>query len=222
MGRPDIRALTDEIARFKAEVEHLASELVREIIKQQFDGQVAAFRRSPGALTAAAKQPAPTASATRPAKRGAKQRAAAAPPAPPAPSAPQASPPPPAPSAPATSADPARSPAEPAATAASAPATTTPSTTLAAPTAPAAAPAEASTVTGKRSGKRVPWTRERIIDELAAWMPKKGTIDAAFMSRHGPPGLVAATRRIFGRFDAALNVVALHVAKMNPEEPTPR
>jgi len=34
-------------------------------------------------------------------------------------------------------------------------------------------------------------TRERIIDELATWMPKKGTLDAAFLSRNGPPGLAS-------------------------------
>jgi hypothetical protein len=47
-------------------------------------------------------------------------------------------------------------------------------------------------------------------------------IDATFVTRHGPPGLVAATRRIFGRFDAALNVAALHVSKLYPDGPPAR
>jgi hypothetical protein len=43
------------------------------------------------------------------------------------------------------------------------------------------------------------------------------TIDAAFVTRHGPAGLVAAARKVFGRFDAALNVASLHVSKMYPD-----
>ena len=46
--------------------------------------------------------------------------------------------------------------------------------------------------------------------------------DAAFVTRHGPPGLAAAARKIFGRFDAALNVAALHVSKQFPDGPPPR
>ena len=70
--------------------------------------------------------------------------------------------------------------------------------------------------------KRVPWTRETITSELATWMLSGTTIDATFMTRHGPPGLVAATRRVFGRFDAALNVAALHVSKLYPDGPPER
>jgi hypothetical protein len=44
-------------------------------------------------------------------------------------------------------------------------------------------------------------------------------IDAPFVTRHGPPGLVAATRRVFGRFEAALNVAGLHVSKLYPDGP---
>jgi hypothetical protein len=67
--------------------------------------------------------------------------------------------------------------------------------------------------------KRVAWTREAIIEELASWMASGTAIDAAFVARHGPRGLVAATRRIFGRFDAALNVAGLHFSKLYPDGP---
>lgn len=85
-----------------------------------------------------------------------------------------------------------------------------------APTTPA--PGEPA-ATGR---KRVPWTREAIINELATWMLSGTAIDATFVSRHGPPGLVAATRRVFGRFEAALNVAALHVSKLYPDGPPER
>ncbi|HEX7844140.1 MAG TPA: hypothetical protein VF469_41980, partial [Kofleriaceae bacterium] len=70
--------------------------------------------------------------------------------------------------------------------------------------------------------KRVPWTREAIINELATWMLSGTAIDATFVQRYGPPGLVAAARRIFGRFDAALNVAGLHVSKLYPDGPPNR
>ncbi len=73
-----------------------------------------------------------------------------------------------------------------------------------------------------RGGKRSAWTREAIIEELASWMASGTAIDAAFVARHGPPGLVAATRRIFGRFDAALNVAGLHFSKLYPDGPPSR
>lgn len=76
---------------------------------------------------------------------------------------------------------------------------------------------------GRGEGKkRSPWTREAIIEELASWMASGTAIDAAFVARHGPPGLVAATRRIFGRFDAALNVAGLHFSKLYPDGPPSR
>lgn len=89
------------------------------------------------------------------------------------------------------------------------------------PAAPAqpAASAAPSTAT---PGKRVRWTRESIISELATWMLSGTAIDGAFMSRHGPPGLVSATRRIFGRFEAALNLAGLHIAKLYPDGPPER
>lgn len=97
--------------------------------------------------------------------------------------------------------------------------------TEAPPASPPPAPAEPSTTltsppTGEK--KRVTWTRETIIDELASWMSNGTALDAPFMTRHGPPGLVAAIRRVFGRFEAALNVAALHRAKMYPEGTPPR
>ena len=74
---------------------------------------------------------------------------------------------------------------------------------------------EPSAVTG--GGKRVKWTREAIIDELAKWILSGTAIDASFVKRHGAPGLVPATLRIFGRFDAAMNVASLHVSKLYPD-----
>jgi hypothetical protein len=47
-------------------------------------------------------------------------------------------------------------------------------------------------------------------------------VDASFLTRHGPPGLVAATKRIFGRFEAAMNVVALQQSKTHAGDPAPR
>jgi len=84
---------------------------------------------------------------------------------------------------------------------------------------------QAPTVAAARAeatGKRVRWTREAIIDELARWMASGTMIDASFVRRHGPKGLVPATLRIFGRFDAALNVAGLHVAKLYPDGPPGR
>jgi hypothetical protein len=80
----------------------------------------------------------------------------------------------------------------------------------------------ASTSGTGTGGKRVRWTRETIVSELATWMLSGTTIEAAFVTRHGPPGLVAAARRIFGRFEAALNVAALHVSKLYPDGPPER
>jgi len=85
---------------------------------------------------------------------------------------------------------------------------------------PTTAQQPSSVLTGRRG--RVAWTRESIVTELATWLLGKTVIDAAFMTRHGPKGLVAAARRVFGRFDAALNVAALHNAKLYPEGPPTR
>ena len=85
---------------------------------------------------------------------------------------------------------------------------------------PATAQQPLGLLTGRRG--RVSWTRDTIVTELAAWLLGGTVIDAAFMTRHGPKGLVAAARRVFGRFDAALNVAALHNAKLYPEGPPTR
>jgi hypothetical protein len=80
------------------------------------------------------------------------------------------------------------------------------------PASPAAAVAPAPAC-----GKAPAWGRDRIVAELAALLASGTAIDARFVARHGPPGLAAATRRMFGRFDAALNVAALHLAKLYPD-----
>jgi hypothetical protein len=87
------------------------------------------------------------------------------------------------------------------------------------PAAAPEAPREPAAAAPANGRKRSPWTREAIIEELASWMASGTAIDAAFVARHGPPGLVAATRRIFGRFDAALNVAGLHFSKLYPDGP---
>lgn len=76
----------------------------------------------------------------------------------------------------------------------------------------------AGPASGQSGGKRMQWTREAIIDELARWMVTGTAIDASFLKRNGPPGLVPAAIRVFGRFDAALNVAGLHVAKLYPAD----
>jgi hypothetical protein len=45
------------------------------------------------------------------------------------------------------------------------------------------------------------------------------SLDASFLTRRGQAQLVAAARRIFGRFDAALNVANLHLASLYPDGP---
>lgn len=64
----------------------------------------------------------------------------------------------------------------------------------------------------RRSGS---WTRDAVLDELSKWL-LDGTTDAAFISRHGRKGLATAAKRIFGRFDAALNAANLRIAKQHP------
>lgn len=86
------------------------------------------------------------------------------------------------------------------------------------PAAPSGPPAPSALHTGKRRK----WTRESIIEELARWLVNGTAVDASFLTRNGPPGLAAAARRIFGRFDAALNVAGLHVTKLYPDGPPPK
>jgi hypothetical protein len=103
--------------------------------------------------------------------------------------------------------------------------------TDAAPAPPPAAPAPAAVIVDAqpkepplpttKSG-RIAWTRETIVSELAKSMSSGTEIDAAFLTRYGPPGLVAAARRVFGRFDAAMNVAALHFSNLYPDGPPPK
>jgi hypothetical protein len=220
-------AMTDAVARFEDEVRRLALDLVRAVIRQELDH---AKWQQP-ALELVARQPKPKAKAkparsTPPMPTRRANRAPARPQdrgsAPPAghqldlgldgdlgrrgaQAEPQLA-------LPLTrSAEPAVAPASPPSTSPSPPPTTSPSP--AATTSPSPAP-------DPRKRKR--WTRETIVAELATWMSSKGTVlDASFLTRHGPPGLVAATRRVFGRFDAAMNVAALHVSKLQPDGPPP-
>ena len=193
MSRSDNRAaLTDEVARFQAEVQSLAFAVVRAVVQQELERKRQELER---------KKPAPTRKQQeldfgQPAKRP-RGRPRTQKPASPAPAA---------------------APTMDTATTASTPA---PASEPAPSGQPPATPA-ASTAPASGSRKRVPWTRESIVNELANWMLSGTAIDATFVTRHGPPGLVAATRRVFGRFDAALNVAALHVSKLYPDGPPER
>jgi hypothetical protein len=84
---------------------------------------------------------------------------------------------------------------------------------------PAAEDAAPKPAAAPTKGGRVAWTRETIVSELASHMTSGTEIDAAFLTRHGPPGLVAAARRVFGRFEAAMNVAALHFSNLYPDGP---
>lgn len=152
-------ALTEEVARFQADVRRLALAVAHDIVQQELERR--RTKRPGRAATAAAPR----------------QRSAAA-------------------------AVPAPAPARPAPP-------------------PAAAP-EAASAAPPAPGKRGKWTRETIVNELATWMVSGTTIDAAFVTRHGPPGLVAAARRVFGRFEAALNVAGLRVSELYPDGPPQR
>jgi len=208
-------AMTDAVARFEATVRNLALDLVRAVIQQELDRarwQQPALElvARPPKVKAKAKVKGKSARPTPPKPTRRASRAATQP------QDPSTAPPtgrqldlglegelgrsdaPPAPQL----ALPLVRPAEPAVAAAPP------------PSPPASAPQD--------SRKRKRWTRETIVAELATWMSSKGTVlDAAFLTRHGPPGLVAATRRVFGRFDAAMNVAALHVSKLQPDGPPP-
>jgi len=191
-------ALTDEVARFQTEVRRLALDAVREILQQELDRKraklpVARPQAKPPATRSRAKPPAARSRAKPPATRPPEAPDIAAVPAV-ATAAPE-----PAPASDATLAQ-----------------TETPTET------PTQTPAPTPTPAPTGSRKRVPWTREAIVHELANWMLSGTAIDATFVARHGPPGLVAATRRIFGRFEAALNVAALHVSKLYPDGPPER
>lgn len=67
--------------------------------------------------------------------------------------------------------------------------------------------------------RRRGWTREQVIDELATWLLSGTAVEASFVRRHGQPGLAAAAKRLFGRFDAALNAANLALAQRYPDGP---
>jgi hypothetical protein len=186
--------LTDEVARFQTEVRRLALDAVREILQQELD-------RKRAKLPVARPRAKPPAARPRTKPPAARSRAK-----------------PPAAGQPATPPEPPDISVVPAdVTVAPEPATEQPQQP---PQQPEPSQQPASPPAGSR--KRVPWTRETIVHELANWMLSGTAIDATFVARHGPPGLVAATRRIFGRFEAALNVAALHVSKLYPDGPPER
>lgn len=177
MRHPDPRAaLTDEVARFQAEIRRLALAAAHEILRQELDRRLARLA-APARRRALLAQIEPVA------------------PRPPAREPPR---------------EPVAPPAEPVARE---PAATPPA---------ANGPGNGRADGRGEAKKRSAWTREAIIEELASWMASGTAIDAAFVARHGPPGLVAATRRIFGRFDAALNVAGLHFSKLYPDGPPSR
>jgi hypothetical protein len=209
MGRSDNRtALTDAVARFQAEIQRLAFAAVRAIIKQELERRPA----KPEPVRQRKRQPAqhvgrklarqPDGELDLALAQGPERQLEL-------PLARQAEPDAARQAGPTAETQPERQPAgvpEPS-DAAAVPAAVTPEQS---PTSPP----------GRR--KRVPWTRETITSELANWMLSGTAIDAQFMTRHGPPGLVAAIRRVFGRFEAALNVAALHVSKLYPDGPPGR
>ena len=171
MKRSDKRAaLTEEVARFQAEVQRLAFETVRAVIKQELDRKLAKLESARPRVDLSSRNEAPATPAT---------------PVPPAAATPEQL-----------------------------------QLQLQLPdSAPVARPQPPNPPAPTTGRKRVPWTRESIINELASWMSSGTVIDAPFVTRHGPPGLVAATRRVFGRFEAALNVAGLHVSKLYPDGP---
>lgn len=76
----------------------------------------------------------------------------------------------------------------------------------------AVAPAPAEPAARKRG-----WTREQVVAELGQWILGGTVVEASFVKRHGAPGLVAAAKKHFGRFEAALNAASLAVAPQAAE-----
>jgi hypothetical protein len=200
MRRSDNRAaLTDEVARFQAEIQRLAFAAARAIVQSELDRRRAEKPAAPRTKPRAARrraEPVQRAEA-RPELSTAQLMLGLGTPA--EPSGSQAG----------------------AATAATVPQSSTDGAPGPADAAPPPA-MDSSPEPATRGRKRVSWTREAIIKELASWMSSGTAIDATFVTRHGPPGLVAATRRVFGRFEAALNVAGLHVSKLYPDGPPGR
>ncbi len=85
--------------------------------------------------------------------------------------------------------------------------------------APASPPDVAPATPPESDGKRRGWTRESVVAELGTWLLTGTVVEAAFVTKHGKPGLVAAARKHFGRFDAALNAANVHLARRYPEGP---
>lgn len=71
----------------------------------------------------------------------------------------------------------------------------------------------------QRGSKRIVWTADSVIDALVPFVKSRMEVDASFVKRHGPKGLVAAAIRFFGRYPAALNRASLHAAKLAASEP---
>ena len=63
---------------------------------------------------------------------------------------------------------------------------------------------------------RQPWTRERVIDELARWLIDLPGLDAPSLRRRKQGALVDAAKREFGRFEAALNASNLALSQKYP------
>jgi hypothetical protein len=82
----------------------------------------------------------------------------------------------------------------------------------------AAPPADAAPAAPAKKG-RPAWTKERVVEELGNWIIQDPVIDAATLTRRNQSALVAAARRLFGRFDAALNAANLHLAELYPDGP---
>ena len=82
---------------------------------------------------------------------------------------------------------------------------------------PIEVPAAPAPVSAPPEAKRRGWTREAIVEELATWLLTGTVIEATFLTKHGKPGLVAAARKHFGRFDAALNAANVHLARLHPD-----
>jgi hypothetical protein len=202
MKRLDIRAAVDEeLARFEAEVRSLAFAIARAVIRQELESPMQLDLSSLTPRTA--QQPKPQAARrarppAAPEPRAARRKR---------PDGPEADSQPDAEDTPQLELHLASG-------------SEAPEAAAAPPPAPPAPPPEPPPATPATEGRqRVQWTRESIINELATWVSSGTTIDAAFMARHGPRGLVAAARKIFGRFEAAMNLTALHLSKVSAENP---
>jgi hypothetical protein len=90
--------------------------------------------------------------------------------------------------------------------------------------APEAAPAVATPVApgSSSSERRGRWTHASVIDELCTWLLGGSAVEASYLRRHGAPGLVSAAKRLFGRFEAALNAANLVLAQRYPDGPPSR